>query len=244
VWRQDGAYHIREDGRLWTAPVGAWALADTLVWRMQELALAALPEFTRVHAGCADWGGKRFLAVGPALSGKSTLMARLLFEGFAVHSDDLVLLRRGQALPFPRRFSIRRPTVALVPQLAALAQEQVSGPTSDALALDPSELGFDWRIEPAPVDAVFFLEPNRGGATWVETCQKLVMAERIMALSTVPAGGARAWIDDACALLERADCYVLRFGDLDTAVSDLEHTLQGTSPAPAGAAEREWRPDG
>lgn len=228
VWREDSAYRIRENGSVRTVNASARLAAETLFWRMHELALSALPGFTRIHAGCGNWAGKRFLTVGPALAGKSTLMVRLLFEGFAVHSDDLVLLRRGEVLPFPRRFSIRRPAVALIPQIAALALERDPNGSTGALALDPSELGFDWNIEAAPVDAIFFLEPNRGGETWLETCQKLVMAERVMSLSSLPGGGAREWIDDVCAMLERADCYVLRSGDLEATVSEVKMALRGT----------------
>ena len=86
-----------------------------LFWRMHELALAALPEFTRIHAGCATWGGRRFVAAGPPRSGKSTLMARLLYEGFHVHCDDLILLQGGEVLPYPRRFFLRRAGAALIP---------------------------------------------------------------------------------------------------------------------------------
>jgi hypothetical protein len=231
VWRADGGYRIHENGPERNAHGSPRAVAELLVRRMNEIALSVLPEFTKVHAGCAGWRGKRFLAVGPALSGKSTLMARLLFEDFAVHGDDLVLLRRGEVLPFPRRFLIRRPTVGLIPQLAALTPEEENHGSMRELALDPSALGFAWDIEAAPVDVVFFLEPNRGGATWLEVCQKFVMAERVMSLSSPPAGGARDWIRDICAMLARADCYVLRFGDLEAAVSIVREALRSTSGA-------------
>ena len=154
------------------------------------------------------------------------MMTRLLYEGFAVHGDDLVLLRRGEVLPFPRRLGVRPPTVALIPQLASLLAPGRAATTRE-LAVDPSELGFAWFIEPAPVDAVFFLEPNRGGATWLEVCPKFVMAERVMALSTTPAGGAGQWVGDICAMLERALCHVLHFGDLAAAGSALKEALQG-----------------
>lgn len=222
VCRTDGGYRVCENGQDGYLQGTAHAVANTLLWRMNELALDALAEFTRIHAGCASWGGKRFLAAGAPQAGKSTLVTCLLYEGFAVHSDDMVLLRGNEVLPYPRRFGIRPPTVELIPQLARLAAGRSWG-----LALDPSELGFDWRIEPAPVDAVFFLEPNHGGATRLDACPKYVMAERVMSQSSLPAGGARSWIGDVCTMLERADCHVLRFGELGAAVAVIKDALRG-----------------
>lgn len=231
VCRAGGQYRIRENGQEGDPHADARSAVETVFWRMHLLALEALPEFTKIHAGCASWGGRRFLAIGPAQSGKTTLMTRLLYEGFAVHGDDMALLRGGEVLAYPRRFGIRPPTVALIPQLARLASPADGSHGTVGLALDPSELGFDWRIEPAPVDAVFFLEPNHGGSTELQAFPKYLMAERIMSQSTPPAAGPRDWISDICAMIRRADCYLLHFGDLGVAVSMVKAALHGTLAA-------------
>jgi hypothetical protein len=225
--RADGAYRLRVDGRPSGQEPDAAAAARTLFWRMHELSLAALPEFSRMHAGCASWGGRRIVAAGPARSGKTTLMARLLFEGFDVHCDDLVLLRRGAALPYPRRFFIRPESVALIPQLAARSVDPLEwgGWDPGSLAVDPSALGFEWRIECAPVDVVLFLERDAAGAR-LEACPRHSMAERLMFQSNAPAGGPGAWVRDVCALLDRAACFVLRSGDLESSVSVVKDLLR------------------
>jgi hypothetical protein len=226
-WAGDG-YRLREDGRELDSRGDARSAAHLLNVRMHELAIEALPEFTKIHAGCADWRGKRLVAVGPGRSGKTTLMTRLLYEGFAVHCDDIVLLRRGDVLPYPRRFRIRTHALALLPQIAQLAAGMPEG--EEHLALDPSELGFEWRIDPAPADAVLFLEPNHGGATELEVCSKVAMAERIMSQSTPPAGGGRDWVRDICKMLEDAACYVLRCGDLSTGAAAVRVALGPRQP--------------
>jgi hypothetical protein len=222
VGRSDEGYHLRENGRDLPPQREAWSAASAVFWRMHDLALEALPEFTKVHAGCATWEGKRFVAVGPTRSGKTTLMTRLLYDGFAVHCDDIVLLRRGDVLPYPRRFRIRPPALALLPQVAALA----GAVTEDAgsATLDPSELGFAWQIDLAPADVVISLERDRG-ATRLEAVAKHVMAQRLMAQSQPPAGGPQEWIADVCALLDRSACYALNAGDLDSAAGALKDAL-------------------
>ena len=223
VARTNDGYRLSEDGRDLEGRSDARSTAELLYVRMHELALDALPEFTKVHAGCADWSGKRVVVVGPARSGKTTLMTRLLYEGFAVHCDDIVLLNRGGVLPFPRRFRIRSHALPLLPQIAPFAAELRE--TREHLAVDPTRLGFNWRIDAAPADAVLFLEPNHGGKTELEACPKVSMAERLMAQSNPPAAGVRDWVRDVCGVLENAGCFVLRCGDLDTGSAAVKDAL-------------------
>jgi hypothetical protein len=152
-------------------------------------------------------------------------MARLLFEGLAVHCDDIVLLRQAQVVPYPRRLWIRPTTVALIPQIAPLAARLAP---DEVLALDPSEVGFEWRIEPGPVDTIFFLEPDLElTATVLEPCPKYAMAARLMSQSSLPSGGAQQWVGDVCRLVDSAACYLLRWGTLDTSVATVKTALTG-----------------
>src|SRR5262245_24528703 len=199
VRRSADGYRIEEDGLAQGIESTPQSACYVLTSRIHALALAALPEFTKVHAGCATWQGRRLLAVGPPEAGKTTLMTRLVYEGFAVHGDELVLLRNGEALPYPRRFGVRAPTLRLIPQLAASRPGTIG---AGSVVTDPADLGFDWVIEPAPVAAVFYLVPNHGGQTSLEPCPKHIMAQRIMSQSTSPDGGRRQWIRDVCAILD------------------------------------------
>jgi hypothetical protein len=228
VSRVDGAYRIREDGNAPHVALTLEAAAEHIRRRLHELSLAALTGYTKVHAGCATWAGRRLLAVGAAGSGKTTLMARLLWEGFAVHGDEMVLLRDGGSIAYPRRFGIRAPTLDLVPQIGALAPAlaRAGQPHGDkVLVLDPHEIGLPWRIEPGPVGAVFYLDANHGRRTEVRACARHLMVQRVMPQSAPPAGGPSRWIAEVCAIIERADCYTLALGDLDAAVHAVQQVL-------------------
>ena len=223
AWRREDGYDLSEDGRALAKRVAPRSAADFLVERMHQTAVGVLDEYTKIHAGCATWRGKRFVAIGPARSGKTTLMTRLLYEGFDVHCDDLVLLRRGDVLPYPKLFRVRRNALHLLPQLSPSVRERASG--RDHLPLDPVRLGFAWRVEPAPPTVVFFLERNHSGATKREVCPRIAMAERIMSHSNGPAGGAREWLEDVRRLVESATPFVLTVGDLDMAVGAIKAAL-------------------
>ena len=57
AWRMDNGYRLREDGKDLDPRPDARSAAEALFARMHELALEALPEFTKIHAGCASWRG-------------------------------------------------------------------------------------------------------------------------------------------------------------------------------------------
>jgi hypothetical protein len=241
VRREAEGYRVREDDEdhgVIRDPAEAGALVER---RLHELAFGALADWTKIHAGCATWHGRRFLVVGQGRAGKTTLMTRLLFEGFSVEGDELVLLREGRAVAYPRRFGIRRRTLALVPQVGALVPHPPQAPAADEpdgyhiLALDPSQLGLQWRIGSGPVDALFLLDRRHEGPTRVSTCPPHLMIQGVMAQSTPPRGGRGAWVRDVCAAVRRAAGYLLTLGDLDSAVSTVRQCLE---PRDADAPRR------
>jgi hypothetical protein len=158
-------FRILENG----VPVGIEARPHDVMYviynRAHEAGYRALPP----HAGCATVGGRRVLIVGSKEAGKTTLILQLMHEGIAVHGDELVLITAdGLAWPYPRRFHVRPPTFPLIPELAGREGEFPFARLSNGqvvYGVSPTELGQDWRIAPAPVDAVLFLNPNHGGET-------------------------------------------------------------------------------
>ena len=235
VVREGEGYRIREDGHVREHVPDVDAVSRSVQERVHALALAALDGHARLHAGCATFRGRGALFAGPGRAGKTTLMARLLYEGFGVQGDDTVVLRDGRAMALPRRFWIRRGTLDLVPQLSSrLPPWAADGPADGyhIVVLDPAELGFPWRIAPVPVDAVFFLSPVHGSPSCAVPCPRYQMARRLMSQSIAPTTGTRAWIREIATLVGRAECYVLELGELDSAVSAVRAGLAGLRPQP------------
>lgn len=233
VVREGEGYRIREDGRVREHVPDVEAVSRSVQERVHALALAALDGHALLHAGCATFRGRGVLFAGAGRSGKTTLMTRLLYEGYAVQGDDTVVLRDGRATAFPRRFRIRRGTLALVPQLSSRTPPwAVDSPPNGyhVVVVDPAELGFSWRIAPVPVDVVFFLSPAHGSPSRAVPCPRYDMASRLMSQSIAPAAGARAWIREIATLVGRADCHVLELGELDSAVRAVNDALTGAGP--------------
>ena len=224
VWFDGHAYRICEDNR---APDVHHDLEEAVArvdGRLHEIAFEAVADRTKLHAGSGTWNKRRFLVVGDRGAGKTTLMTRLLFEGCAVEGDEMVLLRDGHAIAYPRRFGIRRRTLKLVPQVAPLAAHLVDEPGVEesggvhVLAFDPIQVGLTWRITAGPVAVLFFLSPPDHGPTRIVPCSRQRMAQRLMTQSAPPRAGSAALIHEIGTLVRDAASYEIVMGDLDSAV--------------------------
>ena len=246
VRQEAGGYRVSEDGQDRGVSPGPEAAGALVERRLHELAFDALGDCTKVHAGCGTWRGRRFLIVGDGRAGKTTLMTRLLFEGFAVEGDEMVVVRDGRVAAYPRRFGIRQPTLSLVPQVGALAPDLTRAGEPDpsggyqVLAFDPSQLGLPWRIASGSVDVLFLLDGRHAGPTRARPCPQQVMVQRVMTQSNPPDAGRAAWVRDVCTLVSGAAGYLLTLGDLDSAVTTVRECLD-TATAGAGSSTLEDR---
>ncbi len=205
---------------------------ETLFARLHDRAMANMPEHTRIHAASARGKGGLVLLVGDKLAGKSTLAAHLMLQGYDVLGDELVLLRHGAAVTFPRRFYLRFGSMVLLPALAEQSRHApfVHAPGQGRLiATDPLVLGRPWRIEPAPVAAAIYLEPNHGGQSSLDRCGKVEMVRRVVAQSTPPLSGRRDWLADLCATVDHAETAILTIGNLASASAALRPILLAAS---------------
>ena len=114
-------YLLREDGDACYRNDCADRVVIELFRRMHGVVYGQMRGRLRLHAGCAEYQGRAFLAVGPKGAGKSTLMARLVFEGFSVSGDEMVFVLGREVTALPRRFHLKPPAIGLLPQVAALA---------------------------------------------------------------------------------------------------------------------------
>ena len=198
------------------------SLADAfaaLFARLHDHAMRRFPHHTRIHAASGMGAGGLILLVGEKWAGKTTLAVHLLLEGFDMVGDELVLLRQGQAITFPRQFYLRHSALTLLPKLHRAVADAPCLEAEDGrlIALNPPGLGRPWRIRPAPVRAVLYLEPNHGGRSSVAPCSKTDMVRRVLQQSSPPASGEARWLSDLCGTINQSDCMIARVGSLASA---------------------------
>lgn len=205
-----------------------WSLIYTLLGRIHGLTFDNFSNCTRVHAGCGEYNKKRFIVIGDKGVGKTTLMTRLLFEGFRSDGDELVIIHDGETIPFPRRFHIKESSIELLPQIRPYISATPyinNGSGMKIFSFAPSETGFDWKIESRKTDFIFFLKQNHGSRTWVEKCPKYLMVQKMIPLSFFSISDDFKKIAALCQITDQADCFVLHIGSPDSAVSVMQETI-------------------
>ncbi len=191
-------------------------LLNRLNRRIAATTHATLPGYGLVTAACLWHGDAHVLILGEGGAGKSCLAMQLLLDGMAVTGDATVLVGEGLAIPWPHPFSLSEDSVALLPGLAADARfrDHLERPHAGwRLSLTPHGFGRPWRIAPAPIAAVFDLDPNFGGLNRLRPCATTAMMQRLLARAEPPAGLRGRWLADLAASLAGAACHVLQAGD-------------------------------
>jgi hypothetical protein len=221
VQREDGEYRISGgEGKKDDCELSLPMAFEAMFARLHDLGMRHFPDHIRIHAASGFGRDGMVLLVGEKWSGKTTTAVHLLLEGFEIVGDELVLLRHGQAVTFPRPFYLRHSAIDLLPKLGGMTDRApfVHAETAGKLiAIDPLKLGRHWKIRPAPVGTVVFLEPNHGGTSSLRACSKVEMVRRVLAQSSPPSSGREDWVADFCSTINEADTVIARMGDLASA---------------------------
>ena len=174
-----------------------------------------------LHAASIVIGGARVVLVAHKASGKTTLTARLLAEGFPVEGDEHVAVLGGSVLVRPRTLRIKGGTIDLVPSLrdAILASPSITDWDGRRIySMEPRLAGAAWRIEEGPVRALVFLDRNHGGRSVLTPLDRTEAFRRALATSYFPENAKALAAARLRSLIFGASCYRLSMGDLDNAV--------------------------
>jgi hypothetical protein len=226
-WTGD-EFRIDIDGVDQDFELSAISALETLYQHLQRRAIAALPDHIRIVAVTGMHAGSAFLLVGPERAGKTTLALSLMFEGIEITGDQLALLRDGEALAFPRKFYAREESLSRVPQLGLFDKfsDRIANPQQyRVVGLDPLEFGKPWRIAPAAVSTMLYIEPNFGGRSILRRSGKVEIIRRVMAHCAPPISGRQGWLADLCTTIDRARTFIIELGDLDPAVAAIIEVL-------------------
>lgn len=203
-------------------------MINRLLALVHAKALSHFEGTLRIHAGYGEREGRRFIVVGDKGTGKSTLMMKLLLGGFRITGDELVLVKDGEAFPFPRKFHIKEGSVPLLPEMAGLFETLPWNDTTygqKMFSFSPMDIGREWKVDAGKIDAILHLEPNHGKKTYIEECPKYRMVERVMPMTYLSETEDHRKIPEVCRIVDEADCYVLGIGHLEGAVDALHRKM-------------------
>lgn len=183
----------------------------------------------RIHCGSASYNNKFFLIIGDAHSGKSTFMTSLVYDDFDVHGDELVLINKNETVTYPRKFYVRSTSIPLLPEFAKIEKKLPfvwDTPDRRIIAFDPLDVGKKWKIEPAHIQAIFFINKNHGSDSYLEEIPKVSMLQQIVPQATPPKEPDGNWIGDLCNSVNAAKTYNLHLGDIEQAKTLIKQTLK------------------
>lgn len=185
-----------------------------------------------LHSAVASVGECRFAFLGDKGFGKTTLMLKLLEEGFEVEGDEHLFVTAGGAVVRPRRLHVKESSLEVVPSLSEAVRR--SPWASDwegrrVFACRPSLLGARWELSQQPIRHLVFLEPNFGGSSILSPLGREDTFARLMEGAFMPPknrGGAAASLRVLCV---NAQAWRLQAGDLSQAVWHLQKATQRTT---------------
>jgi len=229
---RDDQFEILENNHSFTVGPDVSTLTYALLARIHGHVLKQANDCLTMHAGFAGYHSTPMVFIGDKGAGKTTLMSRLLLEGFQVYGDELVVMQNRKLFSFPRRFHIKATSTNLLPQFgldtARITYVLMQNGTK-LFAFSPSEADFDWQIKKLQADIFIFMHANHGEKSRIEACPKYRMVQKIMPRTFLIGAMEHMKIEKLCALIKRSMCYNLYMGDLKSAVAQLKKIVNETN---------------
>ncbi len=197
-------------------------MAKGLVW---QTAIRQHDFFLDIHAGVVSDGKRCFLFPAAPGSGKSTLIAALIQNGFQFYSDEVALLHEDslQVEPVPLAICVKDTGVevlsAFYPELLSLPlHHRGDGKLVRYMPPPVSSVPAAGRLR--SVGAVIFPSYTPNAVTRLQKLEKMTALESMMRECLIV--DARLDLERVTALVDWVDktpCYTLHVSDLDAAVA-------------------------
>jgi hypothetical protein len=214
----------------------AYALFE---WGLNYAIAQHAHHYLMLHAAVVEKGGRAIIMPGQPGSGKSTLCAALLGEGWRLLSDEFALLspEDGLLTPLPRPVSIKNAAIDLIRQrmpdavIGPIATDTAKGTVAHLKAPLDSVRRAEERATPAWL--VFPEYDSAASETVLEPLSKgrslMAAAESSFNYDVLGVTGFETVAD----LVDRCECYTLTYQDLDEALARIAQ-MTAASPDTRG----------
>ncbi len=198
-----------------------------LEWGMNWCISTQINTYLIIHAAVIEKNGFAAVLPAPPGSGKSTLCASLVQEGWRLLSDELTLinLTTAEAVPVPRPIGLKNQSIDIIKQrypeavFGVLSSDTLKGsvchlkPPSESVKLQFEECPIGWIIFPKyEVDADTELMAKSKGRAFME------IANNAFNYSILGVEG----FDVLKKVVDRADCFSFKYSNLDEAIAVFE----------------------
>ncbi len=195
-----------------------------LEWGMNWCVTSHCHHWLMIHAAVLEKNGRALIMPAPPGSGKSTLCAALMLQGWRLLSDEMALLdlSSGLIVPAPRPVSLKNQSIDLIRRgwssavLGPLAHDTMKGtvahlrPTASALAQSRLAVPPAWVVFPQflATRAALSARPRPKAAALLE------LASNSFNQHVHGRAGFAALVE----LIDRSDCFDFSYSQLDQAL--------------------------
>ena len=184
-------------------------------------------QYLAIHAAVLERDGKALIMPAPPGSGKSTLCAALMLEGWRLLSDEMCLvdLDSGEIVPFVRPISLKNQSLYLVQKWYATAQVRqiTTGTTKGTVGfLLPTDLS--WQAYKRTAKPAWIVFPQFNAEIAELQLSAMSKADAFMHLANNAfnyAVLAEQGFKSLGRLMQEVNAYRLEYADIDQAIAEL-----------------------
>jgi HprK-related kinase A len=195
-----------------------------LEWGMNWCISTQINTYLIIHAAVIENNGFAAMLPAPPGSGKSTLCASLVQEGWRLLSDELTLinLSTAEAVPVPRPIGLKNQSIDIIKQrypeavFGVLSSDTLKG---SVCHLKPPSESVKLQFEECPIGWIIFPKFEAGADTELIAKSKgqafMEIANNAFNYSMLGVEG----FDILKKVVDRADCYSFKYSNLDEAIA-------------------------
>ncbi len=188
-------------------------------------------DYVLIHSGAVASGSRGILLPGASGNGKSTTTTCLALSGFTYYSDEMAVLSSDakRLFPFPKLPGLKTGGRKIVQETFKDAARAVYSPEIDNVTyFEPHSLpGPAEGSEGVQIDFVLLPRRPEPGETLLEPVRKSealrVLIEESLDLELRHAAG----FDALTTIVNNADCYVVKFGDVHAGIGLVQELVSG-----------------
>jgi HprK-related kinase A len=215
------------DGQIVFNPFPFHHATAMLEWGMNWCISTQIHTYLIIHAAVIEKNGFAAVLPAPPGSGKSTLCASLVQEGWRLLSDELTLinLTTAEVVPIPRPIGLKNQSIDIIKQrypdtvFGILSTDTLKG---SVCHLKPPAESIKLQFEECPIGWIIFPKYEAGSDTELESKSKgqafMEIANNAFNYSVLGVEG----FDILKKVVDRADCYSFKYSNLDEAIAVFE----------------------
>lgn len=224
---------IRVDGATQYNWLPRKLVTPMIEWTMNVCVFQRPHQYFMVHAGVVANQGRAAILPGRAGSGKSTLSAALVQNGWRLLSDEVALIRPsdGMLQPVPRPISLKQESIDTIRRLApgAVLGPEWPGTSKGTVAhLLPPPESVARAAETAEPHWLIFPAFDKGSATTLEPVTKATALMRTADNAFNYSVLGRQGFEMLAGLIDRCECFEFRYGDLQDALEKFDAFTSGS----------------